>query len=562
VNAGTPGEARDLRRDEAAATAVAAAGDSLRIAAWTLVSRLTGVLRVAAIGAVLGPTLLGNTFQFTNTLPNLVYYGFLAGSLFSSLLVPSLVASMDAGDYRASERITGGFLGITVAALTVTACVAVLAGPLLLRLGAAGTQPEVVGAAQEHVGRLLLVMLIPQVLLYAVVGTSTAVMNARRRFALAAAAPALENLGILAVLGLTAVMYGTGGRIETVSGPELVLLGVGATGAVALHASVQWWGARRAGVTLRLRAGWRDPDVTALVRRAMPALAFAGVAALQTLTVLVLANRVAGGVVAVQIGLAFYFFVLALGATPVALSLLPRLARLDTVADSREFRDTLDRGVALTLFVTVPAAVGCIVLSRPLAEVIAIGRMDTATGVQLVATSIAALAAGIVGEGVFQVLTYSFYARKDTRAPLRSMAVRASTFMVLASSALVVRPEVVPAVLGLAFSAASIVGAWHLAVRLRRELGKVRGRLVPCVRRVTGGAAVMAVPAWAVTVLVPQWVGGQPGWWIAVVMAAVLGAGVFLLLQAWWRAPELGWFTASLGRSGGRAAAAAGGEAG
>jgi len=293
----------------------------------------------------------------------------------------------------------------------------------------------------------------------------------------------------------------------------------------------------------------------------MPALALAGVTALQMLTVLVLANRVAGGVVAVQIGLTFYFFVLALGATPVALSLLPRLARLDTVADNREFRDTLDRGVALALFVTVPAMVGYVVLARPLAEVIAIGRMDTATGVQLVATTIAALAAGLVGEGVFQVLTYSFYARKETWAPLRSMAVRASTFMFLASSALVVRPEMVPLVLGLAFSAASIVGAWHLAVRLRRELGRVRGRLLPCVRRVAGGAAVMAVPAWAVTVLVPQWVGGRPGWWLAVVMAAVLGAAVFLLLQAWWRAPELAWVTAGLGRSRRNASAAAGGDA-
>ena len=46
----------------------------------------TGVIRFAVIGAVLGPTFFGNTYQFTNSLPNLVYYGFLAGSLFSSLL--------------------------------------------------------------------------------------------------------------------------------------------------------------------------------------------------------------------------------------------------------------------------------------------------------------------------------------------------------------------------------------------------------------------------------------------------------------------------------------------
>ena len=518
--------------------ATAAARDSVRIAGWTLLSRLTGVVRVAAIGAVLGPTLLGNTFLFTNTLPNLVYYGFLAGSLFTSLLVPALVGAMDAGDRPAAERIAGGFLGVTAVAVGVAACAAVLAGPLLLRLGALGTQAEAVGVAQERAGRLLLVLVIPQVLLYAVIASSTAVMNARRRFALAAAAPALENLGLLAVLGVTAVLFGTAGEIGAVPGWELVLLGAGSTAAVVLHASVQWWGARRAGVALRPRAGWRDSDVTALVRRALPALALAAVTALQLLTLLVLANRVPGGVVAVQLGLNVHYVVVALGATPVALSLLPRLSRLDSVL---RFRETLGRGLAMVVFVTVPAAVGCALLARPLAEVVAVGRMDSAAGVQLVTTTVAALAAGMVGEGLFQVLTFASYARKDTRTPLRSMAVQAGTFFALASSALLVGPGQVLPVLALSFAVANLVGAWHLAVRSRRELGTLGGELAPCVRRVLAGAVLMAPPVWAVVVLLPRWVGGRPGWLIAAATAAAVGAAVFLLLQAWWRAPELAW---------------------
>ena len=103
------------------AGAAAAAGDSITVAGWTVVSRVTGVIRFAVIGAVLGPTFFGNTYQFTNSLPNLVYYGFLAGSLFSSLLVPALVRHIDAGDSRASERVAGGFLGMTLAALLMLA---------------------------------------------------------------------------------------------------------------------------------------------------------------------------------------------------------------------------------------------------------------------------------------------------------------------------------------------------------------------------------------------------------------------------------------------------------
>ncbi len=531
--------------DEAAA---GTARDSLRVAGWTLLSRLTGVLRVAAIGAVLGPTLLGNTFQFTNSLPNLVYYGFLGGSLFSSLLVPSLVGLMDEQDRRASERLAGGFLGVVIAALAVASCVALLVGPALLRLGSTGTQSEAVGATQEDVGRLLLVLVIPQVLFYAVVGTSTAVMNARRRFALAAAAPAMENIGILVVLGLTALLYSAPTRLEEVPASQLVLLGAGATAAVGLHAAVQWWGARRAGVTLRPRAGWRVPEVTALLRRALPALGLAGVAALQVLVLLVLANRVPGGVVAAQMGLTFYFFVIALGATPVALALLPRLTRLHAAGDVRGFRDACTRGVRLALFATVPAAVGYVVLAGPLAEVVAVGRMDTEEGVALIAVALAALAPGIVGEGLFQVLTYVCYSRSDTRTPLRSMVVQAVVFVVLACGVFLVDGPAVPAVLGLSLSVATTVGACHLAVRLRRDPESAPGRIAPAVRRVAAGAATMAVPAWAVTVMVPQWVDGRAGASLAVLGAALVGAAVFLALQAWWRSPELASLTRSLSR--------------
>src|SRR2546428_7636575 len=92
---------------------VAAARDSTTVAAWTIVSRVTGLVKFAVIGAVLGPTFFGNTYQFTNSLPNLLYYGLLAGLLFSPLLVPALVRAIDAHDHQSSERGAGGVLGIT-----------------------------------------------------------------------------------------------------------------------------------------------------------------------------------------------------------------------------------------------------------------------------------------------------------------------------------------------------------------------------------------------------------------------------------------------------------------
>jgi len=528
--------------------AVAAARDSTTVATWTIVSRVTGLIKFAVIGAVLGPTFFGNTYQFTNSLPNLLYYGLLAGSLFSSLLVPALVKHIDADDHQSSERVAGGFLGITLVLMLGIAPLAIILGPLVLRLATlGGGQPAAEAAAQMRVGLLLIVMFIPQIFFYGVVGTATAVMNSRRRFALAAGAPAVESLGIMAVLGVAAVLYGTRTSVSSVPLAEIVLLGLGSTGAVALHAASQWWGARRAGVVLTPRPGWRDPEVRVLIRRALPSIAQAGLAALQVLVLLMLANRLAGGVVAFQIGLNFYYPAIAVGATPVALSLLPRLSRMHLDGDETAFRDTLVRGLAMGFLLTIPAAVGYLVLAMPLARAVSFGRMGSSGGVTMVAVSLAALSIAVVGQTAFMILTYACYARKDTRTPLMSMLVQAALCLGLASTALLVEGPAVLVVLGLALSLSVAAGALHLTAQVRGTLG-ARGtqRLLPSLARFGLGAAIMAGPAWLVADAVPHWLGRSLGPRVGIAAAVLVGGAVFLALLALWRTPELGWLAGGL----------------
>ena len=530
----------------------AAAGDSIAVAAWTVVSRVTGVARFAAIGAVLGPTFFGNTYQFTNSLPNQIYYGFLGGSLLSSLLVPALVRHLDAGDRDGCRRVAGGFLGASLLAVVAVLPIAVLLGPLALGLtaSAGGTG---IGESQEQVGRWLILMFAPQVFCYGLVAAATAVMNARRRFALAAAAPALENVGILAVLGLSAVLFGTGADLGQVRPAQLLLLGLGTTGAVVLHAGTQWWGARRAGIVLVPRVGWRDPEVRRVIRRALPSLAQAGLVALQVLTLLVLANRVPGGVVAFQLALSFYYLAIALGATPVALSLLPRLARMHQNGRSTVFRDTVVRGLGQAFFLTVPAAAGYLVLAGPLARALAFGRMDTAEGVTMVAASLAALTVAVLGQTAFLVATYASYAREDTRSPLRSMLLQAAACLVLLSLAPRVHGTAVLVAIGLAFSASVALGAAHLLTRVLRGLGRGTVRLAPSLLRIVAGAGAMAAPAWLAAAGASRWAGAP----IGVATGIVTGAAVFLGLQALWRTPELAALTGGLRHVRGRAGSVA-----
>jgi putative peptidoglycan lipid II flippase len=517
-----------------------AVGDSMTVAVWTAISRGTGVIRGVVIAAVLGATLFANTYQFTNSLPNLVFYGFLGGSMLSSLLIPALVRHVDTADRAGAERVAGGFLGIVAVGAAALTPLAVLAAPIALHLAAPAE------GDQARTGMLLVLMLLPQIPLYGLVATAGAAMNSHGRFALAAAAPALENVGTVVVLALVAVLYPGIGGLEHAPTGALLLLGIGTTAAVGLHASAQWYGAYRAGVRLRPRAGWRDPEVRKVLGRSLPSLGQAALAALQLLILLVFANRVAGGVVAFQLAMNFYFLPIALGATPVALSLAPRLSRLHAAGDRVAFRDTFVNGLVFALFVAVPAAAGYLSIREPIARAISYGGFATDTGTALIATALGALALGVLGETAFLVATYACYAREDTRTPMRAMLVQLAVCVAGACAAPLLDGPAVLAVLGLSMSAGSLVGAAVLVRALLRGLGPGLEPLARPVLRIGGVAVLMAIPAYGIGRVLTGLVGGGAGGVLAVLSAAVVGVAVYFGVQAWLNAPELTWITASL----------------
>jgi putative peptidoglycan lipid II flippase len=512
---------------------------------WTTVSRTSGFVRVAVIAAVLGPTYVGNIFQATNSLPNLAYAA-LTGSLFSNLLVPPLVRHLDRGDRRATQRLACAFLSTALALFAVVAAVILLAGPLVMRLLSVGVADPAAAASQRRIGYALLVMFMPQLLMYTVIGTAEAVMNAHRRFALASAAPAIENVGIIATMAAAALLYGTGDALATPTTGQLLLLGLGTTSAVALHAAVQWWGAWRVGVTLVPGRAWREPEIRPLMRRALPSLGHSALDIVQPLGAIIVANRVPGGVVAFQFAYNLYALPFALATRPLAVALLPRLSRLSHVRDARPFRDELARGAALVAFLAVPASVAFMVLAGPIAAAVSFGRMATGHGHVLLALSIAALGPGIVGGAALVLGTYACYARNDATTPFRAVLLRASVGVAGMSLAFTV-----PAgggalfILGLTISLAELAGGSWLAVRLHHRLPSVGTPLLRPLLRTVAASMLMAGPAYLVADRLPAVLPLGSGQ-ITIVLATATGAAAFVVVQSLARSPELALLAAGL----------------
>lgn len=514
-------------------------GNSISVATWTMVSRFTGLLRVVAIAAVLGPTFFGNVYQSTNLIPNYTYE-FLTGSLFASLLVPTLVQAIDAGDRQRTERLAGGFLGLALLGFATVATVVAVGGPLLLRLFTVGLgDPDVVDA-HVRVGWPLLALLIPQVLFYGVVGTGVAVQNARGRFAWPAAAPAIENLGVITTLLASGLLFGSGTPLREVTTPQILLLGGGTTLAVALHAAGQWWGALRAGVRLVPRWGWRDREVRHIVRLAVPSLGYSGLNAVRFLGIITVASSVPGAVVAFQLAVNFFNLPVAIGARPIAQALLPELSRFHHAAALERFRSALVRGASLMFFITVPAAIAYLTLARPLALAVSFGEMATPTGVTLIAASLAALALGVLGESGFVLAMHASYARHDAKSPLWAMGARVGCSLIgMACTLMLFEGTAVVVALGLTVSAADLIAALLLYRRVGSSLPQSEVRLTPALLRAVGAGALMAGPAYLTAVELPQVLPGRLSRVVAMFAAALVGLAVFLATQRLLRSPEL-----------------------
>ena len=143
------------------------------ITAGNVASRVTGFVRVLAVGAALGTTFAGNTYQTANLVSNILFE-LLAAGLLSSVLVPGFVRLLDRGRRQEAEHVAGALLGLCLAALGVVLAAGLVLRPVVMRLLTLAVASPAIRHQEVRLGAFLLWFFLPQLLLYAVGAVATA----------------------------------------------------------------------------------------------------------------------------------------------------------------------------------------------------------------------------------------------------------------------------------------------------------------------------------------------------------------------------------------------------
>ena len=459
--------------------------------AITAVSRAVGFVRVLVVAAVLGTTYLGNAFQAANSFSNVLFELLAAGAL-SAVLVPTFVDLLDAGDDAAAEEVAGGVLGVAIVGLGSVALVGVLGAPLLARALTVGV-PESTVAEQRELVTHLLRFFVPQVVLYAAGTIATAVLYAKRRFAVTAAAPIGNTIVMVAALAAFRAAAGPSPGLDLGAG-ERWLLVVAGTGGVVAFVGALLIACNRSGFRLRPRWPAGDRRVAAVLRHSGWGVVLHTAAGLLLGASIVAGSAVEGGVVAYQVGWVFFLAPYAVLAQPIHTAILPELVAEARDADLVRFRASVRWSLERMAIFVVPVSAAMMALALPTMRAVSFGEAS-GEGPGLLAAALATLAVGLYPYGAFLLLARAYYALGDSRTPgIVALAVAVAGVAVMGIGAVLTDGAARVAVLGAGHSAAYVLGALVLLVGLGRRTG---GALWPQrTPTVMGLAALVGGAAW------------------------------------------------------------------
>ncbi|HEX3426951.1 MAG TPA: murein biosynthesis integral membrane protein MurJ [Acidimicrobiales bacterium] len=469
--------------------------NTVLMAGGTMMSRITGFGRVLALIWAFGITSgITDVYNVANTVPNIIY-DLVLGGILSATLVPVFVDYLNHDDPEEGRRAISAVVTVIAVTLIVISAVFWLLAPLIIRFYFLLNKTKI--ATSDRVfGTSLLHMFVPQLFLLGGIAVSTALLNARRRFAAAAFSPVVNNLvAIVAIVGAR-VLAGS----VTVAGfrhdqSALLLLGLGTTAGYLFQFAVQIPPMLRAG--LRLRPVWDlgHPAVRTVLRLSL--WTFGAVVANQISfnLILVLAEHKNSDVTVFNTAYQFFQLPYAIFAVSIASVITTELAEHWTRRDLAGFRRDMAAGMRLTLAVLIPAAVGYVVLAQPFLHLVLRHGSVSAGDTHRIASVVVLFAAGLPGFSVYLLLMRGYQAMQDTRSMFWLYVLENAATLVLAGA---LYPLMGVGGLALGWVGAYSLGAVAAFSQLRRRTGGLDGRVIAGgLLRIGAATALMTLPVFA-----------------------------------------------------------------
>lgn len=455
----------------------------------TLFSRVLGFVRDVVLAAKVGAGPVGDAFFAALMFPNL-FRRFFAEGAFAQAFVPSYARTLEAEGPEAAEQVAGEAMRVLFAFTAALTIIAQFCMPwiMVVFMGAYLDQPDIFGLAV-----LLTQITMPYLTCMALAALLGGVLNSAGRFALTAGAPTVLNICIIAA----ALMAGDKTQTATFAAIAVTVAGV-------FQAALLFYGVHRQGVKLSLIG---LPKLTPNVKRIM-GLAVPGAIAASGMQINVLISQSLAGLESgarswLQYADRLYQLPLGLVGVAVGVAILPRLSRAARSEDGAGAQQLMDNGIGLAMALTLPAAAALLIVPGFLLDGLFARGAFTEEDARLAASALIHFAWGVPAFVLIKVLAPAFFAREDTRTPMRYALVSVLVNIVIGASLFFgLQAMGQPGFPGLAI--ATSIAAWANAGLLLSTLSK-RGIYTPGAHllgrlaRVLLAVAAMAAAIWYLT---------------------------------------------------------------
>jgi len=446
------------------------------MALGTILSRITGFIRGILIVAVLGTTLLADTYNVANTMPNILY-NLLVGGALTAIFIPQLVRSFehdDGGDGFASRLITTISL-----ILLVLVSLGMYFAPALVRLYA----PEFFTTGFETEQEIAIAFTrycLPQIFFLGLFTMLGQVANARGSFGPLMWAPIANNLVGIALFG-GFLLFSPGIDINSITSNQVAILGWGTTFSVVVQALVLIPVIRKLGITLKPKlglsglgksfnlAGWTLVYVLISQLGYLVTVNVATSAAVRSAQ-----EGIKTGVGYTPYTYAYYVMLLPYSIVTISIitAILPHISKLALEGKREEVKAQLIRAIRLVGVITIPSAVAFLLFGSLITESIFVG-IPTEDS-RYIGYVLSALSFGLVAFSINLILIRGFNAFEDTKTQVVSILVINVIAVAMSYFCLFfVKNQWVTVGLGVAFSVSYLAGLFVTLGLLKKHVGKL-----------------------------------------------------------------------------------------